>query len=204
MKRVLCFGDSNTFGYNPHNGNRYNKNIRWTGILQKFAGDNYEIIEAGGNNRTAFSDNPEGVAYTGYKLIQEYLKDNFDCIILAIGINDLQKFYNPTLEQFQKSMQSFVSLVVEQPAASEIIILAPSHIRENILNSNFRFLFDEASVEKSKQITPIYEKIAKDYHCKFLDLNKLVQTSDIDGLHYEADQHKIIAENVIKLLCLNV
>ena len=92
MKRILCFGDSNTYGYNPHNGSRYDKNTRWTGVLQKLAGENYKILEAGGNNRTAFSDNPDGIQFTGYKLLPEYLKENYEKIILAIGINDLQIF----------------------------------------------------------------------------------------------------------------
>lgn len=200
MKRILCFGDSNTYGYNPHNGSRYDKNTRWTGVLQKLARENYEIVEAGGNNRTAFSDNPDGIQFTGYKLLPEYLKENYETIILAIGINDLQIFYNPTIEEFENGIRAFVSGIVEKTPDSDIIILSPSHITENILKSNFRFLFDEISIEKSKKITPIYEKIAKEYNCKLLDLNKLVNTSKIDGLHYEAEEHKKIAESVIKLI----
>ena len=200
MKRILCFGDSNTYGYNPHNGSRYDKNTRWTGVLQKLAGENYEIVEAGGNNRTAFSDNPDGIQFTGYKLLPEYLKENYETIILAIGINDLQIFYNPTIEEFENGIRAFVSGIVEKTPDSDIIILSPSHITENILKSNFRFLFDEISIEKSKKITPIYEKIAKEYNCKLLDLNKLVNTSKIDGLHYEAEEHNKIAESVIKLI----
>ena len=45
MKNILCFGDSNTFGFNPENGSRYDKNTRWTGILQFLCKDNFHIIE---------------------------------------------------------------------------------------------------------------------------------------------------------------
>lgn len=200
MEKILCFGDSNTYGYNPHTGNRYNKNTRWTGVLQKLAGSNYEIIEAGGNNRTAFSDNPNGIQFTGYILLPQYLKENYETIILAIGINDLQKFYNPSIEEFEKGIRYIVSITVEQAPKSKLIILSPSHIEENILNSNFKFLFDKTSIEKSKKITAIYKKIAREYNCKLLDLNKIVKTSKIDGLHYEAEEHKKIAESVIKLI----
>lgn len=34
MKTVMCYGDSNTFGYDPTNGMRYPRAIRWTGVLQ--------------------------------------------------------------------------------------------------------------------------------------------------------------------------
>lgn len=200
MKKILCFGDSNTFGYNPHNGKRYDENFRWTGILKNLCNKNYEIIEAGCNNRSAFSNNPDGVQFTGYKVLPEYLKEFYDTIIFAIGINDLQKFYNPTLEEFETGIENLIKKIRESLPKSNIIILSPSHITENILSSNFRFMFNETSIEKSKQITPIYEKIANKYNCKFLDLNKIVTPSEIDGLHYEIEEHKKIAQNIITLL----
>ena len=45
MKSILCFGDSNTWGYNPHTKERYSRNERWTGVLRQELGDGYEIIE---------------------------------------------------------------------------------------------------------------------------------------------------------------
>ena len=200
MKKILCFGDSNTFGYNPNNGSRYNENSRWTGILKNLCKNNYEIIEAGCNNRTAFSNNPDGIQFTGYKVLPEYLKEIYDTIILAIGINDLQKFYNPTLEEFETGIENIIKKIRENNPNCDIIILSPSYITENILNSNFRFMFNETSIEKSKQITPIYEKIANEYNCKFLDLNKIVTTSKIDGLHYDIEEHKKISQSIITLL----
>ena len=200
MKKILCFGDSNTFGYNPNNGSRYNENSRWTGILKNLCKNNYEIIEAGCNNRTAFSNNPNGMQFTGYKVLPEYLKEIYDTIIFAIGINDLQKFYNPTLEEFETGIENLIKKIRESLPNCNIIILSPSHITENILNSNFRFMFNQTSIEKSKQITPIYEKIANEYNCKFLDLNKIVIPSEIDGLHYEVEEHKKIAQSIITLL----
>ena len=35
MKKILCYGDSNTFGYNPYDASRYNEHTRWTAILQR-------------------------------------------------------------------------------------------------------------------------------------------------------------------------
>lgn len=200
MKKILCFGDSNTFGYNPNNGSRYNENSRWTGILNNLCKNNYEIIEAGCNNRTAFSNNPDGIQFTGYMILPEYLKKFYDIIILAIGINDLQKFYNPTLEEFETGIENIIKKIRENNPNCDIIILSPSYITENILNSNFRFMFNQTSIEKSKQITSIYKKIANKYNCKFLDLNKIVTTSKIDGLHYEVEEHKKIAQSIITLL----
>ena len=86
MKRILCFGDSNTFGFNPENGLRYSKDVRWTGVLQTLLGNEYEIIEAGCNNRTCFRNNPEGKKFTGSQILPEYLKEKFDIVILALAV----------------------------------------------------------------------------------------------------------------------
>ena len=50
--RILCIGDSNTWGYNPVNGHRFEK--RWTKVLSELMPDN-EIIEEGVNGRTVTS-----------------------------------------------------------------------------------------------------------------------------------------------------
>ncbi len=202
MKKILCFGDSNTYGFNPKDGSRYNKDIRWTALLQNTLKGTYNITEAGCNNRTAFSDNPAGLNFTGYKILPEYLKENFDIIIFQIGINDLQKSYNTSLTGFEKGMEKFFSLVKHYSPYSKIIILSPCVIKDNILNSYFNLFFDEKSIEKSKQIFSVYEKIAKKNKYQLIDLNKFTETSNIDGLHYAPEQHNIICNEIVN--CINL
>ena len=83
MKKILCFGDSNTFGFNPANGLRFGKDERWTGVLQKLAAPQFEIVEAGCNNRTCFRDNFAGKKFTGYRILPEYLSEKYDLIVLT-------------------------------------------------------------------------------------------------------------------------
>ena len=49
MKSILCFGDSNTWGYDPATKTRFSRNIRWTGVLQNCLEDDFYIIEEGLN-----------------------------------------------------------------------------------------------------------------------------------------------------------
>lgn len=58
MKSILCFGDSNTWGYNPRTKERYPRNERWTGMLRQELGDGYEIIEEGLNGRITVWEDP--------------------------------------------------------------------------------------------------------------------------------------------------
>ena len=58
MINILCFGDSNTYGYNPSNKERFTRKERWTGVLQQALGQDYYVIEEGLNGRTILYDDP--------------------------------------------------------------------------------------------------------------------------------------------------
>lgn len=201
MKKVLCFGDSNTYGFNPSDGSRYSKDVRWCGRLKKLGFEKFEVVEAGCNNRTAFCDNPQGIDFTGYKAIEKYFGKHFDLIVLAIGVNDIQKIYNVSVEDFEKGLESFVNLVKTSFSNSKILLVAPSNLKKIILQSYFGALFDENSIEKSLKLSEIYKKVAKISGCEFMDLNEVTEASDIDGLHYTEEQHGKISHAVFQKIC---
>ena len=58
MKHVLCFGDSNTWGFIPGTCKRYDEHTRWTGILQDELGADWRIHENGQNGRTTVFPEP--------------------------------------------------------------------------------------------------------------------------------------------------
>ena len=200
MKKILCFGDSNTYGFIPSSGKRYDENSRWSGILKKLLREEYEIIEAGCNNRTAFCDNPAGVNETCYKVLPSLLTPDIDCVILAVGINDLQYLYNISMKDYESGLENLIGLVRTKLPRAKIILLSPSVITEDILNSYFAAMFDETSIEKSKQLSAIYERAARKENCKLLDLKKIASPSKTDGLHYEKIEHIKIANAIFDLI----
>lgn len=202
MKKVLCFGDSNTYGFVPGKCTRYDENTRWTGVLQALCGSDFSIIEGGCNNRTAFVDNPAGAEQTGYKILPEYLtKDYFDIVVLAIGINDLQLFFRPTLEEFEQGIEKLIKITKDLSPNAKIILVCPSKLDlAGIKSGVFNFQFDETSVEKSYHLPQIYKKLAEKHACKLVDLNEIAKVSPLDGLHFSAESHKKIAENLYKNL----
>jgi lysophospholipase L1-like esterase len=65
QRTILCYGDSNTWGYVPlpmaertKGIKRYSKDERWTGIIQKELGSDYLIVEEGLNSRTTNLEYP--------------------------------------------------------------------------------------------------------------------------------------------------
>ncbi len=197
MAEIVCFGDSNTYGFNPRNGKRYDESNRWSGILKHKLQEKFKVVEAGCNNRTCYSINPESDELTGFKALPKYLTKNTKHLILAVGLNDLQKFYSSSDEEIKNGLVQLIKIARNINSEIEIIILAPSKIKKNILNSYFSILFDEDSIKKSEKFGEIYKKISEENNCIFLDLDNYVQACDIDGLHYLEEEHKKIAEIII-------
>lgn len=63
MKVILCYGDSNTYGRDPVTKGRFDRHIRWTGVLQTTLGTNYYVIEEGLNGRTTVWDDPGNIDF---------------------------------------------------------------------------------------------------------------------------------------------
>ena len=89
MKRLLCFGDSNTYGYAPYDG-RYAAAIRWSGILAERLAPDWQLIEAGLNGRTIAAFDPLWPEKNGAEILPAYLRRYapLDLLLLMLGSND--------------------------------------------------------------------------------------------------------------------
>ena len=200
MKNILCYGDSNTFGYNSKNSSRYDENTRWTAILQKNLGAEYKVINEGMPNRTGFVDNPDGIIFSSQKHFPEIFSkiDSVYLLILAIGTNDFMFKYNITFDTIENGLNNLIKIAKEK--TNNIIIIPPTIMTEHILNGNFSSMFDKTSIIKSKEAGIIYKQIADKNHCRYFDINEIVTPDDVDGLHYDGKSHKIIADKLTELI----
>ena len=92
MKNILCYGDSNTWGYIPGGKGRYEYAVRWTGAAQRLLGDGYRIIEEGLNGRTTVFDSPfDGSVLNGKSHLMCCLMSHapLDAVVIMLGTNDL-------------------------------------------------------------------------------------------------------------------
>lgn len=200
MKKIICYGDSNTFGFNPKDGSRFDENTRWTAILQKNTETEYEVINEGVCDRTGFVSNPKGFLFSAQKHFPKLIlkSEDIDLLIIWLGTNDLQFQYNISVGAIEKGLENLIKLA--QPKAKNIIIIPPVVLSEKVLEGFFNFQFDQTSIIKSRKIGRIYRQITNAYHCNYFDINKSTKPSDLDGLHYDKNSHKIIADKLTEFI----
>ncbi len=197
-KRVLCFGDSNTWGADPTNDNRYPANVRWTGRLQKLLGDNYEVIEEGQGGRTTNISDPEKPWKNGKTYLRPCLESHepIDVLIVTLGTNDVKNIYNKAAEEIAQGFEELILVVREWAEDSgsqmpKIIIVSPSPVDE------IRWTEDKVFVggtEKTQKLAGLYEALANKHNCGFVDLGKYVKVDPVDGVHLSPASHKKIAD----------
>ncbi len=139
MKSILCYGDSNTYGYNPENGLRYPEDVRWTGRLQMLLGPEYKVIEEGCNSRTTTRDDPVDAWKNGLPYLRPCLNSHkpIDVVILMLGSNDLKKNFHLTAEEIAAGAGELVDVIREftsekQGFIPKIILISPPLIGEKI------------------------------------------------------------------------
>lgn len=101
----------------------------------------------------------------------------------------------------KNGVENLINMAQTVAPSAEILLVCPCALTKNVLLSPiFSQMFDQNSIGMSYWLPKIYSLVAKERNCKYLDLNAITQVSPIDGLHYEAHQHKIIAEKIYELL----
>ena len=90
QKNILCFGDSNTHGYNSKTGGRFTVEERWTKLLQRKLGDDYYVIEEGLSGRTTSFEDPVFEGLSGLNAIYPCMMTHepLDLVIIMLGTND--------------------------------------------------------------------------------------------------------------------
>ena len=203
MKKILCFGDSNTWGFVPGSGKRFDSQTRWPSVLQALFENTVKIVEAGCCNRTAFIDNPDGIEQTGYKILPKYLDSSYDIVILALGINDLQFFFKPSDSQIKNGIAKLIEKAQKLCPNADIILMVPAVLTDDIFSNYFKEQFNTESIIQSQKVPEIFKQVAEDKKVLLFNLNDFVKVSEVDGLHFSADSHKKIAKELYLFLKQN-
>ena len=208
MKNILCFGDSNTWGYDPVTHARYEYHERWPGIVQNSLGNGYRIIEEGQNGRTTVWPDP----IEGFKCGKDYLipcletHSPLDLVIIMLGTNDLKKRFGLTAFDVSAGAAVLVNLVNSNkygnPGKSPEVLLVSPTLVGDLHNSWLSDLFgkEEATIT-SLELGMYFARVAELAGCHYLDAAKIALPSTDDGLHFNREGHlKIGSAIALKII----
>ncbi|MGI6778927.1 MAG: SGNH/GDSL hydrolase family protein [Acetivibrionales bacterium] len=203
MKSILCYGDSNTWGYNARTKERFSPDVRWTGILAKELGTGYRVIEEGLNGRTTVWDDP----IEGYKNGKEYLipclesHRPLDLVIIMLGTNDLKKRFSLSAYDIASGAGVLAEIAMKSNTGyggnpPRVLLISPILVGD-IEKTEFAEMFDnKTSVERSKKFFENYKRIADELGCEFMNAAEFALPSPVDAIHLDPPEHEKLGKAV--------
>ncbi|VTS06010.1 GDSL-type esterase/lipase family protein [Tuwongella immobilis] len=193
MSTILAYGDSNTWGYEPGTGNRFPPSIRWPGRLQQLLGDSVRIIEQGLNGRTINQGNANQVPSNGMAYLLPCLMTHapIDLVVLMLGTNDMgrpQLTAHDIAQDMEQMIQAIQNTNVGHDDQSPAILLLappPASVECSLQFAPF--------VNKARELAECYHSLANRYRIDWLDVGTVIQSSAIDGIHFDAPAHTALA-----------
>jgi lysophospholipase L1-like esterase len=204
LKTIVCYGDSNTWGSIPGKYyQRFPPDVRWPGILRSRLGERYAVIEEGLPGRTTLKDDPLEEGRNGKTLLLPILRTHrpMDMVIIFLGTNDLKARFSLTAYDIARGAIALASTTMKcglAPANNNpaVLLLAPAPLGKlDLYAEEF-----EGGTEKSLKLGDYYRQRAVEAGCLFLDAGKIVSSSDLDGVHLEAEAHQKIGQAVAELV----
>lgn len=207
MMRILCFGDSNTWGSRPDNNERFGDDERWPKVLRKLLGTDAEVIEEGHNGRTTVWSDPVEGKLSGFEYLMPCIESHvpFDVLIIMLGTNDCKERYGvnaPTIAfGLNRMVRQARFIAAEQKCHPRIIIVAPAVIKPVYAEHPVMGgLFGRFSDIKSAGLAEEYRCLAAENGCTFVDANDYAEASDIDGIHLDRENHGRLARALYEVI----
>ena len=205
MIRILCFGDSNTWGYDPATFLRFPRKARWAGVLRDKLGDGYEVIEEGLNGRTTVWDDPvEGQHKNGLPYLKACLESHapLDLVIIMLGTNDLKQRYSLPASDIAEGASVLASWAQNSQTgrdqkAPQVLLVSPVEVSDAIAlpplcDGRLGLMFGADSPSRSRQFKTWYRTVADTLGCSYLDAARFAEPSPLDAVHLDAEGHRTL------------
>lgn len=199
MIEIICYGDSNTYGYCPIGiSDRYGENERWVERLQTMLGREFLVHNEGLNGRTTDLDDIFDTGRNGAKYLPVTLRKypNADLLILMLGTNDLKSYFKRDAKQIADAAAGLVVTakgIMKENA--KILFVSPVLVGEKMGQSPFCLEFGEnRSRNESLKFAELYRKKADALGVESMSAADYAGVSDADSLHLSLEGHATLAD----------
>ena len=180
--RILCFGDSNTYGYDPRGffGDRYGAGDRWADLLAKQTG--HECINAGANGRE-IPRNPYAL-----RLLTKHAP--VDIFLVMLGTNDLLQ--GATAKDAAARMEAFLTTLFSH--CKQILLVCPPPMKRGA------WVPTDELVTESIHLTEEYKLLAEKLNVPFIDTRHWNIELTFDGVHFTEEGHHTFANHLMEVI----
>ena len=214
MKQILVYSDSLSWGIIPTTRKRLEFKQRWPGIFEatlNARGHETRVIEDCLNGRRTVWEDPFKPGRNGlFGLAQRIeVSSPLALVVLMLGTNDFQSMHNYNAWHSAQGIATLVSAIRQAPIepgmpVPQILVVAPPLIR--IPRGPIAHKF-EGGEAKCLGLAEAYKQVCSEYDCTFFDAGTVTNSSNVDGVHLDVDQHAklglAIAEAVETILAKN-
>ena len=200
-KHIVCFGDSNTHGYNGDTFGRFDETERWTCLLQDLLGNEYLVLEEGLSGRTTVFDDPLHEGLSGLDSINSCLLSHepVDLLIIMLGTNDTKERFAVSPEAIGIGMDRLVkkaktTFATWKDDTPNILIVTPKNIDDEYEQTPTAAPMGMGCAKRSRGLAKCFEEVAKNNNCHYLDANLYVSNNNkTDYMHLDKEGHKELA-----------
>jgi lysophospholipase L1-like esterase len=201
MQTILVYSDSLTWGIIPMTRKRLAFEQRWPGVLEislDSAGRRVRVIEDCLNGRRTVWDDPFKPGRNGLVGLAQRIEAHspLDLVILMLGTNDFQSMHEHNAWHSAQGILALVSAIRGAPVepgmpVPPILVVAPPAIRtpQGAIAPKF-----EGGERKCVGLADAYRKVCEEAGCHFFDAGSVVTSSDVDGVHLDLEQHRVLGE----------
>ena len=195
-QRILCFGDSNTYGTPPMEARgknrRFGADVRWPQVMAAALGG-VELVEEGLPGRTTQHDDPVMGAFMNARpALRMALRSHapLDRMVLMLGTNDFKARFEPSAEKIAAGIAGLLDIAVSEEEAQrhpgmQITLMAPpAPIEAGPFAAEFA-----GAAAVAPGLAPALRALAEVRGLDFFDAGAVISVSRVDGIHIEAEDH---------------
>ncbi|MED1468938.1 SGNH/GDSL hydrolase family protein [Bacillus salipaludis] len=204
-RRIVCFGDSNTWGFDAATMGRFPEGVRWTSLLAEGLGDDFQVVEEGLSGRTSVVDDPLFEGLNGLTYLHPCLMSHapLELVVIMLGTNDTKERFNLTSFNIAQGIARLALKAKSTPAGlngapPKVLVMAPPPIGKEYLDTEVGKSMGKNCDRKSAELPSHLKELLQLQGTEFLDLSGHVPMNTIDYMHLDEEGHQLLAKLVLQ------
>lgn len=202
MRRLLCYGDSNTYGVDPDTGLRFDESHRWPCVLARGLGPGWHVVEEGLCGRNSGLDDPVNPVRNGRTFLPVVLASHrpLDWVVVMLGSNDFKSCFQQSAEAVAERVVGLATYIASFDygpyPAPRVLVVAPVRMERAALLTG---KFDEESLCQNARFPETLRSRCRGACLPFLDASRTARAGS-DGQHLDAHSHILLAQRLLPFL----